>query len=47
MKKKVIIFFILLLLVFVIGCTTQTQTGSGVFVGGEKGLELSFIKDEP
>ncbi len=47
MKKKAIIFFILLLSVFVIGCTTQTQTSSGVFVGGEKGLELSFIKDEP
>ncbi len=46
-NKGVLVIFTLALFIFIAGCTTQTQTGAGVFVGGEKGLELSFIKDEP
>jgi hypothetical protein len=46
MKKSQIFLFITLLVVFISACESTT-TSSGRFIGGNKGLEISFIEQEP
>lgn len=42
---KLLLIFIIAL--FVVSCTKPQATSSNRFIGGDKGLEISFIKDEP
>ena len=47
-KKRGIYVLLALVIIFISGCKSQdTDTISGSFVGGDNGLELSFINDEP
>lgn len=40
-------FIFIIALLFVVACTKTPATSKGKFVGGDKGLDISFIKDEP
>jgi major membrane immunogen (membrane-anchored lipoprotein) len=45
--KKVLIALLLISLVFIFGCGKEDKTSGGVFIGGTKGLDISFVEDQP
>ena len=49
MKKKYILFSLFVILLFIGGCkkATESKAAIGAYVGGDEGLDLSFVEDEP